>query len=150
MSKFSSYQILRANGHSTFMLSLCGFFFSESQSLILLKNRRNTTGHLTFVLCFGQKSRVYSNVLEEYQAGRRHNIPSTDLDSGDVRTKVGVGERKRAECRRFIHTNCRAKGYFPCSRSQPGELPVMFFWSGRWVFQSDADLRRTRKENCHS
>ena len=81
------------------MLSLCGFFFSESQSLILLKNRRNTTGHLTFVLCFGQKSRVYSNVLEEYQAGRRHNIPSADLDSGDVRAKVGVGERKRAEGR---------------------------------------------------
>lgn len=81
MSKFCSYQISRANGRSTFVLSFCGIFLSESPSLMLLKNRRNTTGRLTFVLCFCQKFGVYSNVLGEYQAGRRHNIPSADLDA---------------------------------------------------------------------
>lgn len=44
--------------------------------------------------------------------------------------KFGVGESKRAECPNFIHTNCRAVGSFPYSKSQPGKLAEIEFSRG--------------------
>ncbi len=38
-----------------FELSSCCFFLSESLSRMLLGNSRNTTGRLTFLLCFYRK-----------------------------------------------------------------------------------------------